>query len=163
MNKSKVPIDIVEAMYKAMVEAHGYLHRTSDTLCDIVSLEKDLHDSFRAYEKRKELDRIESEKPTDIPVDRLMGLFANAWRKPENREFMRKFFIPSFESEKPVEDAKLLADIYLKELEDCIMSKTRHDSFSGESYDITSLNYPRSKIILYNFAERYHQSQKKEK
>jgi len=62
-----------------------------------------------------------------------------------------------------VEDAKLLADIYLKELEDCIMSKTRHDSFSGESYDITSLNYPRSKIILYNFAERYHQSRMEEK
>ena len=46
------------------------------------------------------------------------------------------------------ENEKLLMDIYLKELEDCIMSKTKQDGFSGERWEEYSLNYPRSKIIL---------------
>ena len=46
----------------------------------------------------------------------VMGMFANAWRKEENRNFMRKFFVPTFDAENQMEDAFNCAEFIASEI-----------------------------------------------
>ena len=54
IRQGSVPINIVESMYKAIGEIHSYLFRVSDNGWIVKDIEKNLHDSFRAYEKWKD-------------------------------------------------------------------------------------------------------------
>jgi hypothetical protein len=49
----------------------------------------------------------------------------------------------------------IVEDIYLKELESCIMTKTKHDSFSGESWDESCLNIPKAMIIMRRYVQSF--------
>lgn len=59
---------------------------------------------------------LEDEDPDKVPLDRLMGMFANAWRKEENRNFMRKFFVPTFDAENQMKDAFNCAEFIASEI-----------------------------------------------